>query len=447
MIIDKGIREKNHKLGAHLAVMLCISGILTACGQVPEVEDWELIGIPIESDEIPAGGSADGTVGVLPASEDSVANIPSETTASREDLEGGGALASGADSQAAATNPSEDTDTAFAELDAMQMLFGRDCISEQTFEVQLSEYAQKVYFVPFAPSEENPRFRMQLIQDGQILKELPAYVPEQLSGSEFTSLDAVSFGDVNFDGSTDILLLETYGDTRFAAVYYGEGNDTREYDYVYFGVGEELSEYLTDQVNPLTFSGISNFLTGGKKNGEFASYQEAYTAVSKVYDLCGEKRTYNLIYFDGDDIPELVAGVDGYFMSLFTYDAGRVYCLMNDWGYGAMGNLGYEYVPGKNSLRNYNTDFAGAIVYTTYMTIGERHSLEFVATIETVNFDDVNGDGIPSDDEMESDDFQSVNYIDGVEITDEECASYDVGEYEYIEGGMSLEELKKKLGR
>ena len=81
------------------------------------------------------------------------------------------------------------------------------------------------------------------------------------------------------------------------------------------------------------------------------------------------------------------------------------------------------------------------------MTIGERHSLEFVAMIETVNFDDVNGDGIPSDGEMESDDFQSVNYIDGVEITDEECASYDVGEYEYIEGGMNLEELKKKLGQ
>lgn len=134
-------------------------------------------------------------------------------------------------------------------------------------------------------------------------------------------------------------------------------------------------------------------------------------------------------------------------MSLFTYDAGRVYCLMDDWGYGAMGNAGYEYVPGKNSLRNYNADFAGEIVYTTYMTIGERHSLERVVSIETFNFDDVNGDGYPNDDEWESADFQSVNYIDGVEVTDEECASYDAGEYEYIEGGMSLEELKDRLGR
>jgi len=329
-------------------------------------------------------------------------------------------------------------------MDAMQEMFGIDCISEQTFEAQLSEYARKVYFVPFAPSEENPQFRMLLIQDGEVLYELPAYVPDHLADSKFTSLDAVSFLDVNFDGSTDILLLETYGDTRFAAIYYGEGKDTEEYDFVYFHLEEELSRYLTDQLNPLTFSELFSFLTGGK-NGEFASYQEAYEAVCRVYDLCGEQRKYDLIYFDGDDIPELVAGVNGYFVSLFTYDAGRVYCLMDDWGYGAMGNAGYDYAPGKNSLRNYNADFAGAIMYTTYMTMGEQHSLELVASIETLNFDDVNGNGMPDEGEWESADFPGVSYIDGVEVSDEECASYDVGGYELIEGTMSLEELEKKL--
>lgn len=431
-----------------LLTLLCIPGILTACGREPEAEATECNAIPSESGGNPAG---EGVAEAI--SEDSLANIPEETIAAREDIEEGETEKSGTDSQAAGTGQAAETSQTDAlntfpmELDAMQKMFGKDCISEQTFEVQFSEYGQKVYFVPFGPSEENPGFRMQLIQDGQVLRELPAYVPEQLAGSEFTSLDAVAFRDVNFDGSTDILLLETYGDTRFAAIYFGEGKDTREYDHVRFWVEEELSEYLTDQVEPLTLSGISSFLTGGKKNGEFASYQEAYAAVGKVYDLFGKNRTFNLIYFDGDDIPELVAGVDGYFMSLFTYDAGRVYCLMDDWGYGAMGNAGYEYVPGKNSLRNYNADFAGEIVYTTYMTIGERHSLERVVSIETFNFDDVNGDGYPNDDEWESADFQSVNYIDGVEVTDKECASYDAGEYEYIEGGMSLEELKDRLGR
>lgn len=35
------------------------------------------------------------------------------------------------------------------------------------------------------------------------------------------------------------------------------------------------------------------------------------------------------------------------------------------------------------------------------------------------------GDGYSNDDERESAAFQRVNFIDGVEVTDEECASYD----------------------
>lgn len=332
-----------------------------------------------------------------------------------------------------------------AKAEEMKRMFGENCIAEQTFEVELSEVSGKVYFVPYAPSAENPDFSMQIIQDGEVLLSMRGFVPEKLEGEKFTSLDAVSFYDVNYDDYTDIVLITTYGDTSFAQIYFGSiwyFYDNR----LFFEPEITLSEKVTDQVETLSLPEIRTFLTDGKKNGEFTDYQEAYKAVSKLCELAYEEgQEYDLIYFDEDDVPELVAGLRGYYVSLYTYHDGRVYNLMDNWGYGAMGNAGYEYSQGKNSLRNYNADFAGLIMYTTYMRINAQYSLETVVQIKTQNWDDVNENGYPDEDEMESAGYYGVSYIDGVEVTPEECAAYDAGEYEYIEPVMSLEELWGRL--
>ncbi len=173
------------------------------------------------------------------------------------------------------------------------------------------------------------------------------------------------------------------------------------------------------------------------------SYKSAY--IEKATELDDGKCKFNLIYFDDDDIPELVAGEDGYYTSLYTYSNGEIYTLMEHWVYGAMGNAGYEYVPKKNSLRNYNSDYAGAIRYTTYMEIGESHSMDTVAVIETFNFDDSNGNGIPDEDESESIGKYSKSYIDGSEISEEDAEKYNAGEYEFISVSMTLDELKTAL--
>lgn len=334
--------------------------------------------------------------------------------------------------------------------EALKKQFGENCITEQTFEVELSEYDGKVYVVPYEPSGDGQDFHMQIVRDGEILTKINGYVPETLQGQRFVSLDAVSFFDVNFDGNTDIVLIETYGSTSFAAVYYGDvsGEDERD---CYFLSRDRLSENLSETLSVVSISEMRTLLTGGKKNGEFSGYQEAYEAVVRLCGLeySGEADTnkmgYDLIDFDGDDIPELAAGVDGYFVSLYTYCDGRVYTLMDHWSYGAMGNSGYAYSPGKNSLRNYNTDYAGAILYTTYMEVGEEHSLVQTGQIVTYNFDDVNGNGMPDENEQDSIGNYGVNYIDGREAAEEECMAYDVGEYEYIRGKMSADSLLAEL--
>ncbi len=333
------------------------------------------------------------------------------------------------------------------QTDAFKEMFGQDCISGQTFEVELSEYEGKVYFVPLEPSEENGGFRMQIIQEGEVLSEITGYVPESLAGEAFTSLDAVSFYDINYDGHTDIVLVETYGSTCFAAVYYGYYNDYGEYGIsVGFMVQERLSENISARLEEITVSKIRNLFGGGKKNGEFADYREAYDAVSSLFALeAGEESGFNLINVDGDAIPELITGHTGYYVTMYTYDNGSIYLLMDHWAYGAMGNAGYEYASGKNSLRNYNTDYAGAVLYTTYMAVGSGHTIEIVAEIKEVNFDDANGNGALDEEEYDSVGNYGVTYINGKEAAYEESEVYDMGPYEYITPSMSLEELREKL--
>lgn len=348
-----------------------------------------------------------------------------------------------ADSAQTATPPADDA--CLPQESDFREQFGENCITNQTFEINFSEYAEKVFFVPFAPSSDNPKFHMQIISDGEVLTDIPAYVPDNLAEDEFVSLDAVSFYDVNYDGNTDIVLIQTYGNTCFAAVYYGFPTDT-DYFKGGFLLQEQLSVNLSNKVNPLTIPEIRNFLANGKKNGTFVSYQEAYIAVSKLCELEDTSNTcYDLIYFDEDSLPELATGVNGCYVSLYTYHDGTVYTLMDHWAYGAMGNAGYEYCPSKNSLRNYNSDLAGAILYTTYMTISPLHSMDTVVQIKTVNFDDVNGNEFIDENEQESVGRYSMSYIDDREITAEECFSYNVGEYKYIETTLNLDELCAKL--
>ncbi|MBQ4522890.1 MAG: hypothetical protein IJA10_08050 [Lachnospiraceae bacterium] len=58
-----------------------------------------------------------------------------------------------------------------------------------------------------------------------------------------------------------------------------------------------------------------------------------------------------------------------------------------------------------------------------------------------MNFEHSNGNRMPGEEAEDSVDEYGVNYIDGVEVTDEECAKYDLRAYEYIFGSMSYEEM------
>lgn len=133
------------------------------------------------------------------------------------------------------------------------------------------------------------------------------------------------------------------------------------------------------------------------------------------------KRVYNLIYLDEDAVPELVADVRGYYVSVYTYDAGQAFLVMDDWGYGAFGIAGYEYIPRQNIIFCCDVDGAGLVLNFFYGRINEIHEYEDFRFVwcETGDY--------------ESDEW--CYYNEYTEINEEEFDSLLIdGEFTYIEG-------------
>lgn len=175
--------------------------------------------------------------------------------------------------------------------------------------------------------------------------------------------------------------------------------------------------------------------------------QDPNSQTQEPSDIWDKPYSYDLIYFNNDSIPELVAGLDGYWISMYTYDPkqDKVYQLIDKWGYGAMGNTGYEYLPKKNFLRNYNSDFAGAIRYT-YCGKMKNHKIinRYPEELKAVFFDDENKNGIP--DEGESTDQESY-YYGSKKISGEKFASYTKASenFQWIIGTMTYKQIRQKL--
>lgn len=198
----------------------------------------------------------------------------------------------------------------------------------------------------------------------------------------------------------------------------------------------------------------------GAKAEEYTEWADAYMKVVK--DLHKEDTklkaeysseftpyqayTYDLIYFDNDDIPELVAGLDDYWVSMYTFDKkdGKVHQVIDRWGYGAMGNPGYEYLPKKNFLLNYNSDFAGAVRYT-FCGKMKHHEIisRYPKVIKQMNFADKNHNGVPDEGE---DTKQSYYYYGDQKISPEKYGSFiKSGKYKELTGRMPYQKMKKAL--
>lgn len=188
------------------------------------------------------------------------------------------------------------------------------------------------------------------------------------------------------------------------------------------------------------------------------SYQEAYKKLaSELYEKYKDqedeysKLAFGLIYFDDDDIPELVFGKTGYYVYLYKYDNGNVITVIDNWPYGAGGNPGYDYCPKSGIAYNINSDMAGGERYETYYIWNEEtgeleHLNEQLLLMR--HYTDINGDGYYDWSDLDACGYldDPIYFVDDKEVTKEEYDSYRYdGEFEPIFGEMTLGELISAL--
>lgn len=160
------------------------------------------------------------------------------------------------------------------------------------------------------------------------------------------------------------------------------------------------------------------------------SYRVAYRDIIREYlneyEDSSDRLRYSLIYFDDNDTPELVIGEPGYWTSIFTYDNGRIYPIIKEKGYGVGGNGGFLYIPRANVMYGEWGTHAGSISYVSFHKIDENYQYVryYDKVLEFHCFNDLDGNGYPSDDEYDGNWYY---FYDGKEITEEEFNSYLIG--------------------
>lgn len=141
---------------------------------------------------------------------------------------------------------------------------------------------------------------------------------------------------------------------------------------------KKVKLFLTVIFTIIVIAGISmpSEAASAKNNKKWAK------AYMKIVNQVNEKDkkdsfatySYNLLYLDSDSMPELVVDQNGYRVFLYAYSKGRVYTLMDGWGYGVGGNVGYDYIPKTGKVINSSGIFAGCIRYYTRFKL-ENHKL------------------------------------------------------------------------
>lgn len=259
---------------------------------------------------------------------------------------------------------------------------------------------------------------------------------------KFLSLEDMQFGDI----SVKVLKFQSSGlrsDNIITFFWYGIGEDMYQVTCSYTASMADTYEPIFEAVmNSYTVNAVSSEPLQEEIFGFETDYREEY--IYKIQELSAndESIQFALIDLIDNGVPELVADHPGYDVSLFTCVDEGIITLMDQWSYGAMGNMGYEYLPGQNVIRNCNMEGAGAIVYESYMKVNDSYEIENVydEEISIQYIRDTNADGIVDGEDEYSD--EPVYYCGETEISEEEYTSYQIiGEYEQIAGTMSADAM------
>lgn len=291
------------------------------------------------------------------------------------------------------------------------------------------------------------RYSIALIQDNQVIDWI--YLEDDYDDSfeKVTEINEIAAIDYNMDGISDLAITGRSEDGYYVQLlnwqegYNGNG---------FFSSDWNLSRYVVENLDEPTADDILDYFTGGCSETGYSDYKQAYYFTALNYfasagsSLGVHGATFDLIYFNDDDTPELVAGVDGYYVSVYQFIDGYVYPIIDSWPYGAGGNAGYEYYPRSGVIENFDQDGAGAEFYETYWKLNEdTHSMESGLYYHGIN-DTEHVEGEPG--------YYKYEGEESVEITESEynslLAEYlgnSEGNPSYLAGNLSLSEFQIAL--
>ncbi|MBP3503165.1 MAG: hypothetical protein J6K42_06820 [Clostridia bacterium] len=127
-------------------------------------------------------------------------------------------------------------------------------------------------------------------------------------------------------------------------------------------------------------TGIANEANGTeiKKTAEYA--KEYIKIIDDFKSECPDFKC-DLIYFNNDSIPDLV--IDSGAISLYMYENGTVYTLMDKESYATGGCKYYDYYEKKGVISNFGTSLAGLICGENFYILNSKKELEHTFSYST----------------------------------------------------------------
>ena len=220
---------------------------------------------------------------------------------------------------------------------------------------------------------------------------------------------------------------------------------------------QEIQSEEQDELQAETQSDVqAEFPTESQPELEFKmnndNWAQAYLSViaelQEDWNLDG--MDFGLIYVNDDDIPELVFGPEGYWVSVYTWRDGQVYTVMDQAAYGTWGRE-YTYIPFKNAIKEWcysyfdydDNGFTRRFYDDFYQMAETTYELEYVYGLIVEDY--------VKDDVDESEEYV-LYYVEPDwterEITEEEYDAYFFareGEYIRLRGDFSADEIINEL--
>ena len=284
--------------------------------------------------------------------------------------------------------------------------------TESKFDVDIKQFKGKGEIASYIDKSNNERYVV--LTEGGDVRDVISFEEGDV---KLLEVDVV---DYDADGNTEIIVRgQTDAGEKIwllDGMYYGYS----------FGCDDAFDN--TDLLDAKSgIAGVKEKLLAENKDGKFDTYNKAYTQVAYLNNLSARNGcSFDLIYIDEDDVPELLVQKDGEF-SLYTYKDGKASKL--SWG----GNGAYSK---KNNVVK-GTDFArpfySAIVdYEIYTDI-----------CYTYEFNEETGEYEASPSKLFS------KYVDDGDTTkegvDKNVKQLEALEYEEFIGKMTYQDLKAEL--